>query len=83
MLCHVLEQEQRFVHMPPVLPLILQASSQNAHYLLIALDVIGSFSDFCTGARYTYPVRVVQYNYLCCFNFIDDRRCLQNYINLC
>ena len=47
MLGHVLQQEQRLVNMPPVLPLVLKTPCNNAHDLLVVLQFVGGLGDLC------------------------------------
>ena len=48
---HVLQQQQAFVNMPPVLALVLQPARQHAHYLAVVLDVVCRTSDLCGHKR--------------------------------
>ena len=47
MLGHVLQQEQRLVHMSPFLPLVLKTPGDNAHDLLVVLQLVRGLRDLC------------------------------------
>lgn len=65
MLGHVLQQEQGLVYMPPVLRLVLKTPGDNAHDLLVVLQLVGGLRDLCEGlaSSSTYceiPLRVFE-----------------------
>ena len=61
---HVLQQEQRLVHMPPLLPLVLETPGDDAHDLLVVLQLVGGLRDLCDTLASGSTISEIMFRYV-------------------